>query len=172
VLDGGVVRAGADRGGEAVVLADRHTGRIGYALLDCVIAVELHNPQPFRHVLTGGRVPADDAAAIRLELQREFAYDGDFPVHVDWETVAASGPQLRNLAGLLGELRDAIAKVRADDVGRQAWDQAGLLRVGHRAGAGLSVQRTPDGLAVQVDLAAALPREMAGELYRVICALL
>ena len=56
-LEGGLVTFGADRESDVVVLADAQTGRLGYALLSGVVAVELHNPGPFRDLLTGGQVP-------------------------------------------------------------------------------------------------------------------
>ncbi len=174
VLDGAVVRVGADRGAEAVVLAGRQAGQLGYALLDSVVAVELHNPRPFQDVLTEGRLPSPVAGqpVTRLALQREFAATADFPVSVDWEALTGSDRLLGNLARLLGGLREAITQVRADEFGRRAWDQAGPLRVEHRTGARMSVHRTADGLSVHADLLAALPRALAGELHREISALL
>jgi hypothetical protein len=56
--------------------------------------------------------------------------------------------------------------VCADETGRRAWAQIRALRAGHREGAQLSVQRAPDGLSVQADLTAALPRDLVGELGR------
>jgi hypothetical protein len=177
VLTGGLVTVGIDRGAEAAevaVLADPETGRIGYALLSGVVAVELRNPEPFRDVLTGGRVPLPQAGepVSRLALQREFAPGGAFPVDVDWEALGQSGVALGNLAILLRGLREAAAQVRADDMGQRAWAQVRTLRVEHHAGARLSVLAVPGGLVVQADLTAALPRALRGELVRQISALL
>lgn len=174
VLEGGLVTVGVDRGRDVVVLADPETGRLGYALLSSVVAVELRNPGPFRDLLTGGRLPLPQAGepVSRLALQREFAPGSDFPVDVDWAAVAGSGPVLGNLAILLRGLREAVVSVRADEMGEQAWARVRTLRVEHHAGSPLSVLPTADGLAVQADLTAALPRALQGELVRKISALL
>jgi hypothetical protein len=174
VLEGGLVAVGADRGSDVVVLADPQTGRLGYALLSSVVAVELRDPGPFRDLLTGGRVPLPQAGepVSRLALQREFAPDGEFPVDVDWAALAGSGPLLGNLATLLRGLRDAVAQVRADEMGQQAWAQVRTLRVEHRAGSPLSVLPVADGLVVRADLTAALPRALLGGLVTKISALL
>jgi hypothetical protein len=174
VLEGGLVTVGADRGSDVVVLADPDTGRLGYALLSSVVAVELRNPEPFQDLLTGGRLPLPQAGepVTRLALQREFAPAGEFPVDVDWAALDGSGLVLGNLASLLRGLRDAVAQVRADDMGRRAWAQVRTLRVEHHAGSPLSVLPIADGLAVQADLSAALPRALPGELVRKISALL
>jgi hypothetical protein len=173
VLDGGLVTVGADRGSDVVVLADPETGRLGYALLSGVVAVELRNPGPFQDLLTGGRVPLAQAGepVTRLALQREFAPDGEFPVEADWAALAGSG-LLPGLATLLRGLRDAVAQIRADEMGQRAWAQVRTLRVEHHAGSSLSVLPMADGLAVQADLAAALPRALPGELAGKISALL
>jgi hypothetical protein len=174
VLGGGLVAVGGDRGSDVVVLGDAETGRLGYALLSSVVAVELRNPAPFQDLLTAGRVPLPQAGepVTRLALQREFAPAPEFPVDVDWAAVGGSGPLLGNLAGLLRGLRDAVAQVRADDMGQRAWARIRTLRVEHHAGSPLSVQPITDGLAVQADLSAALPRALPGELVRKISALL
>jgi hypothetical protein len=174
VLEGGLVAVGADRGSDVVVLADPETGRLGYALLSSVVAVELRDPGPFRDVLTGGRVPLPEAGepVTRLALQREFGPGSEFPVDVEWAALAGSGPLLGNLAVLLRGLREAVTQVRADDMGQRAWAQVGTLRVEHQAGSPLSVVLTAGGLAVQADLSAALPRALPGELARKISALL
>lgn len=179
-LVGAVAGVGAQRRGQvdqAVVLVDRHSGSLGFAMLENVVAVELHNPRPFQDVLTGGRLPLPEYGepVSRLALRREFAPVADFPVVVDWDAVGGSERLLGNLARLLGALRDAAGRVLADELGRQAWAQVRELRVEHRAAAdasaaGLSVQRTADGLAVHADLSAALPRALADELFRQISA--
>jgi hypothetical protein len=174
VLEGGLVTVGADRGGDVAVLADLQTGRLGYARLTDVVAVELHNPDPFRDVLTAGRLPVPQAGepVTRLALQREFAPTEDFPVDVDWAALAGSGLVTGNLASLLRSLRDAVAQVRADEMGLRAWGQVRTLRVEHDAGAPLSVRPITGGLVVQADLTAALPRALPDELVRKISALL
>jgi hypothetical protein len=174
VLEGGLVTVGADRGGDVVVLTDAQTGRLGYALLSGVVAVELHNPGPFRDLLTEGRVPLpqSEEPVTRLALQREFAPSSEFPVDVDWAALAGSGVPLGNLAILLRGLRDAVDQVRTDDMGQRAWAQVRALLVEHRAGSPLSVLAVTDGLAVRADMAAALPRTLVGELVTKISALL
>jgi hypothetical protein len=174
VLGGGLVTVGADRGGDVVVLADPETGRLGYVLLSSVVAVELRNPEPFQDLLTGGRLPVPQAGepATRLALQREFAPTEELPVDVDWAALAGSGLPLGNLASLLRGLREAVAQVRADEMGQRAWARVRTLRVEHHAGSPLSVLPIADGLAVQADLTAALPRALTGELVRKISALL
>jgi hypothetical protein len=174
VLGGGLVTVDADRGSDVVVLSDPETGRLWYALLSSVVAVELRNPEPFQDLLTGGRVPLPQAGepVTRLALQREFAPVGEFPVDVDWAALDGSGLLLSNLASLLRGLRGAVAQVRADDMGQRAWAQVRTLRVEHRAGSPLSVLPIADGLTVQADLSAALPRALPGELVRQVSALL
>jgi hypothetical protein len=174
VLEGGLVTVGADRGSDVVVLADAQTGRLRYALLSGVVAVELHNPGLFRDLLTGGRVPLPQSGepVTRLALQREFVPSGEFPVDVDWAALAESGLPLGNLAILLRGLRDAVDQVRADDMGQRAWSQVRTLLVEHQAGSALSVLPVTDGLAVRADLTAALPRALVGELVTMISALL
>ena len=173
VLEGGLVTVGADRGSDVVVLADPETGRLGYALLSSVVAVELRNPEPFQDLLTGGRLPLPQAGepVTRLALQREFAPADEFPVDVDWAALAGSS-LLPGLATLLRGLREAIAQVRADEMGQQAWAQVRTLRVEHHAGSPLSVLPIADGLVVRADLSAALPRALTGELVTKISALL
>jgi hypothetical protein len=140
VLGGGLVAVGTDRGTDVVVLSDPDSGRLGYALLSAVVAVEL--------------------------LTEEF------PVDVDWAALGGSGLMASNLATLLHALRDAVAQVRADDMGQRAWAQVRTLRVEHHAGSPLSVQPIAGGMAVHADLSAALPRALPGELVRKISALL
>jgi hypothetical protein len=79
---------------------------------------------------------------------------------VDWSALDGSGPRLENLALLLRGLRDAADALSADDMGRQAWAQVRTLRVEHHARSPLTVLATSDGLAVQADLSAALPRTL------------
>jgi hypothetical protein len=174
VLEGGLVTVGADRGSDVVVLADPKTGRLGYAPLSSVVAVELRNPEPFRDLLTAGRLPLPRAGepVSRLALQREFAPADEFPVDVDWAALARSGLVTGNLAALLRGLREAVAQVRADDMGQRAWARVRTLRVEHQAGSPLSVLPIADGLAVRADLTAALPRALPGELVTKISALL
>jgi hypothetical protein len=174
VLSGGLVAVGGDRGTDVAVLRDAETGRLGYALLSSVLAVELRNPGPFQDLLTAGRVPLPQAGepVTRLALQREFAPAEDFPLDVDWAALGGSGPLLGNLASLLLGLRDAVAQVRADDIGQRAWAQIRTLRVEHHAGSPLSVLPITEGLAVEADLSAALPRALPAELVRKISALL
>jgi hypothetical protein len=168
-----LVRVGAYRGDEVLVLADRRTGSLSYTLLDAVTAVELHNPQLFRDILTEGRLPLETATPVsRLALRREFAPTPEFPVQVDWEAMAGSERLVGNLSRLLGGLRDVVDRVRVDEIGRHAWDQVRSLRVEHHAGIGVSVERVGDGLSVSADLDAALPRTLTDELYREINALL
>jgi hypothetical protein len=174
VLGGALVTVGADRGSDVLVLADPETGRLGYVLLSSVIAVELGDAAPFRDLLTGGRVPLPHTGepVTRLALRREFAPTEEFPVDVDWAALDRSGVAPGSLASLLSGLRDAVAEVRGDDMGRQAWAQVRVLRVEHHDGSDLAVLPIADGLAVQADLAAALPRALRGELVRMISALL
>lgn len=173
-LDGALVRVGAQRGGEAVVLSDRQTGRLTYVLLSNVIAVDVRNPRPFQDVLTEGRLPQPQTGEpVRsLALQRAFAPTADFPVHVDWDALDRSASLMGNLERVLTGLRQAIEQVRIDEFGRQAWAQVRLLRVEHRAATALSVQRAGDELLVVADLLAALPRTVTDILYRDISSLL
>jgi hypothetical protein len=174
VLDGGLVGVGTDRGSDVLVLSDPETGRLGYALMSSVVAVEVHNPGPFQDLLTAGRVPLPQVGepVTKLALQREFPPTGEFPVDVDWAAFGSSGSMIGNLAGLLRGLRDAVASVCADDMGQRAWAQIRTLRVEHDAGSPLSVAPVPGGMAVQADLTAALPRALGDELARKISALL
>lgn len=180
-LSGALVAVGADGGSETLVLADRQTGRLGYAATASVVAVELHNPAPFQDLLTGGRVPPPQVGepVSRLALRREFApaADDGFPLAVDWTALPDSDRLTANLAVLLRGLREAVAKVRADEMGRRAWSEIGVLRVEHRTGVPLSVSRgqgEPDRgeLSVYADLSAALPRAADRDLYQKISALL
>jgi len=168
VLDGGLVAVGTDHGSEVLVLSDPETGRLGYALVSTVEAVELRNPGPFQDLLTGGRVPVPQGGdpVTRLALQREFPSTAEFPVDVDWAAFDNSGVMMGNLAVLLRGLRDAVASVRADDMGERAWAEVRTLRVEHHAGALLSVVPVAAGLAVRTDLTAALPRALGAELAR------
>jgi hypothetical protein len=174
VLDGGLAAVGTDRGSDVLVLSDPETGRLQYALMSSVVAVEVRDPGPFRDLLTGGRVPVPQAGepVSRLALQREFPPTGELPVDVDWATLDNSGVMIGNLASLLRGLRDAVAAVCADDMGQRAWAQVRTLRVEHQAGSPLSVASAPGGMAVQADLTAALPRSLEDELARKISTLL
>jgi len=174
VLDGALMRVDADRGTDVLVLADTRTGRLAYAPLANVAAVELRNPEPFRDVVTGGRLPLPlgGGPVTRLALQREFPSARDFPLHIDWAALDGSDLLLGNAARLLRALREAVAQVRSDEMGREAWGQVHALRVEHHAGAGLAVLPTPDGLAVRADLSAALPRALPDEFFKKISALL
>jgi hypothetical protein len=174
VLAGDLVAVGSDRGSDVLVLYVPETGQLGYALLSSVVAVELRNPGPFQDLLTGGRVPVQQAGepVTRLALQREFPPTQEFPVDVDWAALGGSSVMIGNLASLLRGLRDAVAAVRADDMGQQAWAQIHTLRVEHYAGSPLSMALVPGGMAVRADLTAALPRALGDELARKFNALL
>jgi hypothetical protein len=71
VLGGGLVAVGADRGSDVVVLADPENGRLGYALLSGVVAVELRSPEPFQDLLTEGRLPLPQAGGSVTRQQRK-----------------------------------------------------------------------------------------------------
>lgn len=174
VLEGGLVTVGTDRGSEVAVLADPETGRLGYALLSSVVAVEVRNPVPFQDVLTGGRLPLPVAGepVTRLALQRELAPSEDFPLEVNWAALGAADLVTGNLARLLRGLREAVAQVRADDMGQRAWARVRTLRVEHHAGSPLAVLPVAGGLAVRADLTAALPRALPSDLARKMSALL
>jgi hypothetical protein len=174
VLDAQLIQVGADLGSEVVVLADHRTRALSFALLASVVAVEVRDPGLFQYVLSGGllAVPSAGEPVSRLELQREFAPTRDFPVRVDWAAADGSDQALANLARLLRGLREAVARVRADDMGQRAWEQVAALHVEHSGGSDLAVWCTLDGLAVRADLSAALPRAVTSELYRKITALL
>jgi hypothetical protein len=174
VIAGGLVTVGTDRGAGVAVLANPESGQLGYVLLSSVVAVELRNPGPFQDLLTGGRVPLPQAGdpVTRLALRREFAPTEEFPVEVDWAALGESGVVTGNLASLLHGLRYAVAEVRADSMGQQAWARVRTLRVGHQAGSPLTVTPVSGGLAVQADLTVALPRGLTGELATKISALL
>lgn len=178
-LSGALVAVGADAGNETLVLADRQTGRLGYAAVASIVAVELHNPAPFQDLLTGGRVPPPQVGepVSRLVLRREFAPADGFPLAVDWTALPDSDRLTANLAVLLRGLRETVAKVRVDEMGRQAWSEISTLRVEHRAGVTLSVGRGQGEpgrgeLSVYADLSAALPRATDRDLYQKISALL
>jgi hypothetical protein len=168
VLAGRLVRVGADHGQEVVLLAGERGGQLGYALLSSVVAVELREPERFQDVLTEGRLAPQVVGepVSRLALRREFAPSEAFPLWVDWEVLPDSPPALANLDRLLRALRDVADEVRADEMGRQAWARIRVLRVGHRGGARLSARAVPDGLSVEADLTAALPRDLPGDLGR------
>jgi hypothetical protein len=166
VLAGRPVRVGNDRGQEVVLLAGERGRRFGYALLSSVVAVEVPEPERFQDVLTDGRLPppVTGEPVSRLALRREFAPSEQLPLWVDWEAQPGSAPALANLDRLLRALRDVVDEVRADEMGRQAWARIRVLRVGHREGARLSARAVADGLSVEADLTAALPRDLAGDL--------
>jgi hypothetical protein len=168
------VRTGADHGQDVVVLADPRAGQIGYALLASVVAVEVCAPQRFQDVLTNGRLarPVSGEPVTKLALRREFPPSPGFPVDVDWATLPDSGPVLANLDRLLHGLRDIAGEVCADELGRRAWAPIRTLAVAHQPGARPTVEPVPDGLSVRADLAAALPRDLTGELRRQLNALL
>lgn len=174
VLDGALVRLGTDRGSEVAVLADPQRGRLSYALVANVVAVELCNPALFQDVITGGRLPLPGVGepATALALRREFALTDEFPLHADWAALTESGLPLGNVAALLRGLRDAVAQVRTEEIGQRAWDEVRVLRVEHRAGSDVSVERIRDGLSVGADMSRALPRALASELCRKVSALL
>jgi hypothetical protein len=174
VLDGALVRIGTDRGSEVAVLASAQRGRVSYAPVANVVAVELCNPTLFQDVITGGRLPPANVGepATPLALRREFAPTDEFPLHADWAALTESGIPLGNVAALLRGLRVAVAQVRTDEIGQRAWDEVRVLRVEHRAGSDVSVERIPDGLSVGADMSRALPRGLASELCRKVSALL
>jgi hypothetical protein len=174
VLAGRPVRVDTDRGQEVVVLAGGRGGPLTYALLASVVAVEVREPERVQDVLTGGRLPPPVTGELvtRLALRRDFVPGDEFPLQVDWASLPDSAPGLANADRLLRGLRDVARGVGADELGRQAWAAIRALRVVHRDGAALSVRRAPDGLLVEADLAAALPRDLAGELGRQINAVL
>lgn len=161
-LSGGLVTLGADRHSDVVVLRDPHSEALTYTSVSAVVAVEVHNPESFQDVLTGGRVslPYNGEPVTRLALQREFASVEGFPVEVDWSALDGSGAMLGNMAVLLRGLRDAVAVLSGDDMGREAWARVRTLRVEHQAGSPLNVRPIADGLAVHADLSAALPRTL------------
>jgi len=168
VLGGRPVRVDADRGHDVVLLEDARGERLTYALLANVVALEVHEPGRVRDVLTEGRLPqpATGEPVTRLALRRDFAPTEEFPVLVDWAAVPDSTDELANLERLLRTLRQIAHDVCADDMGRQAWARIRTLQVAHHRGAAPSAVRTSDGLLVQADLSAALPRDLAGELGR------
>lgn len=174
VLEGALIRVDADRGTDVLVLAGPQTGRLAYAPLANVAAVEVSNPEPFRDVLTGGRLPAPLAGGpvTRLMLQREFPATQEFPLHIDWAALDGSDLLLGNAARLLRALREAVAQVRSDEMGRLAWEQVTALRVEHQPGTGLAVALASGGLVVRADLSAALPRGLPDEVFNKLSALL
>jgi hypothetical protein len=117
-------------------------------------------------------LPLGGGPVTRLSLQREFHSTWEFPLHIDWAALDGSDLLLGNAARLLRALREAVAQVRSDEMGREAWEQVHALRVEHHAGARLAVVPAPDGLAVRADLSAALPRALSGEFFKMISALL
>jgi hypothetical protein len=173
-LDGALVGLGTDRGSEVAVLADPQRGRLSYALVASVVAVELCNPALFQDVITGGQLPLAGVGQppTPLALRREFAPTDEFPLHADWAALTESGLPLGNVAALLRGLRDAVVQVRTDEIGQRAWHDVRVLRVEHLAGSDVSVTRIPDGLSVGADMSRALPRALASELCRKVSALL
>jgi hypothetical protein len=168
VLGGLPVRVGTDHGQEVVLMASANGGQLGYALLANVVAVEVRDPERFQDILTEGRLPqpATGEPITRLALRRDFSPSEGFPVQVDWAAQPESGPAMANLDRLLRGLREIAREVCADEMGRQTWAQVRALHVSHRDGVKLSVQQVPDGLSVQADMTAALPRDLTGELSR------
>lgn len=57
VLGGRPLRVDADRGHDVVLLEDARGERLTYALLANVVALEVHEPDRVRDVLTEGRLP-------------------------------------------------------------------------------------------------------------------
>jgi hypothetical protein len=168
VLGGRPVRVGTDHGQEVVLLASANGGQLGYALLANVVAVEVRDPERFQDILTEGRLPQPTTGEpiSRLALRRDFPPSEGFPVQVDWAAQPDSGPALANLERLLRGLREVAREVCVDEMGRQTWARIRSLQVSHRDGVKLSVQQVPNGLSVQADLTAALPRDLTGELGR------
>jgi hypothetical protein len=173
-LTGRLVSETTDQGHEVAVLHDPQTGRLAYALIANVIAVEVADPGPFTDVITGGRlpVPGEEGEVSRLALRREFGPGGPFPVQVDWDSLPGRGLVLANLARLLRGLRTVVEGVRSDAMGEEAWQRVRVLSAEHREGESLAVEAQADGLVVYADLAAALPRDLAGALSHRINAVL
>jgi hypothetical protein len=169
-LGGALIRTEQD----VVVLANMGTGQLGYALLANVVAVEVHNPERFRDVLTNGRLarPVTGEPVTKLALRREFTPSAEFPVDLDWEALPDSAPALANLDRLLRGLREVAGEVCADELGRQAWARVRMIMVLHRLGERPSVQLVGDMLTLRADLNAALPHDLTGELRRQLNALL
>lgn len=173
VLGGRPVRVDTDLGQDVVLLATAGGAQLTYALLASVVAVEVHQPERVRDVLTEGPLaPPVTEPVTRLALRRDFPHTREFPVQLDWAELPHAGPELANLDRLLRALRQIADHVRADDMGRQAWARIDALRVAHYPGAPLSVLPAQDGLLVRADLSATLPRDLTAELGRQIDALL
>lgn len=166
VLDGQLVTVGTDLGHEVVVMA--LGPQLGYVQMADVRAVVVSAPEHFRDILSGGALPlpVTGPPMTRLGLRRDFPPSPEFPLDVGWDAVPDSAEALANLARLLHGLHTAAAEVRADELGGQAWAAIRVVRVEHQAGTALTVQATPDALSVQVDLTAALPRQLTDELRR------
>jgi hypothetical protein len=173
-LGGRLARVGADHGHEVVLLADPRSGQFGYVLLANVVAVEVRMADRYRDVLTEGRLapPLTGEPVTLLALRREFAPSPDFPLDVDWTALPGSDVARGNLDRLLRGLRDCVGDVCSDEMGREAWARIRTVTVAHQSDAWLSIDQTPAGLAVRVDLAAALPRDLAAELRRQLNAVL
>jgi hypothetical protein len=165
-LDGHLVTVGTDTGHEVVVLAMPPHGHLGYTLMSSITAVTVRASDRFQDLLTGGAVPlpVTGTPVSRLALRRDFAPTPELPLQLDWEALPDTEEALANLARLLTELRAAVEELRADELGRQAWSRIRELRLAHEPGTPLTVRPVPDGLLVRVDLLAALPRRLAGEL--------
>lgn len=174
VLGGRPVRVESDRGQEVVLLVAARGDHFTYVLLANVVAVQVHEPERFQEVLTEGRLaqPVTGEAVTRLALRRDFSPSEEFPLEVDWAALPDSATELANLERLLRALQEVAREVCADEMGRRAWARIRTLQVAHHAGARPSMLTVPDGLLVQADLSAALPRDLAGELGRQIDALL
>lgn len=167
-VTGVVVRLGTDRGSEVAVFAcgdGRYRDRLAYVALDDVVAVTVLAPEVARDALTGGALPepVTGEPVTRLGLRRAFAPTPELPLDVAWDGVPDSPEALANLQRLLTALTEAAGGVTADELGREAWARVATVRVEHSAGAALSVERTPAGVAVRADLTAALPRALTSD---------
>ena len=179
VEEGRLIGVGADRAEEVVVLGSpAHRYQLPeeaiYLRMRDVVSAGVFEAERFRDVLSGGvlPLPVDGEPVSRLALRREYAPTDELPLQVDWHGVPESAEATAALAGLLATLREAIAQICGDELGRQAWTAVATVRVEHRPGEILAVQRTPDGLVVSADLTAALPRRLDGEVSRQLNAVL
>ena len=164
VTEGRLISVGTDRTDEVVVLGvppHRHKPpeSAAYLRMRDVVSAVVVDPELFRDVLSGGVLPAPVAGppVSRLALRREYA---DLPLRVDWDSLPDSAAATSALALLLAAVRAAASGIREDDAGRLAWAAIGSVRVVHRPGAGLAVDRVPEGVVISTDFTAALPRRL------------
>ncbi|HKS98860.1 MAG TPA: hypothetical protein VJT31_04950 [Rugosimonospora sp.] len=173
VVEGRLLGVGAERGDEVVVIgvqAARHQrlDEVVYLRMRDVISAGVLAPEQFRDVLSGGVLPLASAGrpVSRLALRREYASMHDLPLRLDWAAMPDPPAATANLAALLAALHGAVSAVRADDLGRAAWAAVTTVRVEHRVGEPLGIERSPGELLVVVDLTAALPRGLDAEIAR------